>query len=222
MKKLIILIYFIFFVQGVCSAQDFQVIERFLNDNPRQKYLIQLPKDYSLDKTYPLFIAIHWFKGNAKQQVDEWKFFTNKEKYILLCPEFRNGYQRLKQAEDKKLIQIIKEAKKRFSIDGDNIFLVGYSGGAQFVHRFAFKHPEHIKAACVLAGGEYDTPPNSDRARKVTYFIAVGEEDERYRKTLNFYNQLKKRHYKAKFEAFPLIGHNMHFNIKSAVIVFLR
>ena len=213
MKKLFILLCFSLFIPWACFAQQ---------PKPNQKYLVQLPIGYNENIKYPLFVAILWYDGTAQQQVNEWKFYANKEKYILLCPQFNEGYQQFRGREDKKLIEIIEEVEKKFSIDQGNIFLVGFSGGAQFVHRFAFKHPGYLKAACIMSAGDYDVPPDSLEAKKIKYFVAVGEEDERFKATEHFYQQLKNKGYDAVFESVPMAGHTMSSNFKGRVIAFLR
>lgn len=205
-----------------CFAQAApQLLERFLGSDASQRYLIQLPSGYRADKKYTVFIAIHWYTGTAEQQVNEWKFYANKEKYILLCPQFADGYQLFQQNEDKKLIEIIKELEQEFHVGRGMVFLVGYSGGAQFAHRFAFRHCAYIRAVCVLAAGEYDSLPFSSQARKVKYFVAAGEEDPRFKSTKRFYLGLKNNGYDVVFKSFPGVGHTLHSSIKGEVIDFL-
>ena len=221
-KKAFILFCCLLFTSSVCYGENPQLIKKSLSNHSAQKYLVQLPKNYSSEAKFPLFIAIHWLQGTALQQVSEWKFLTNKAGYILLCPDFADGYQTFRGQEDKKLIQIIEEVKKDFSIDESKIFIVGFSGGAQFAHRFALKYPEEVRAACVLSAGDYDRPRQLSETSRVKYFVAVGEEDERYGKTKDFYRQLKSLGFDAIFQSFPGVGHILHSSIKEAVMDFLR
>ena len=93
MKRLFFLVFFMFFAFK-CFAES-GVQERFSNG---QKYLLRLPQGYTAtEKRYPLLIAIHWFRGNASQTVNEWGFVANKNGCILVCPEFADGYQILKK-----------------------------------------------------------------------------------------------------------------------------
>ena len=86
------------------------------------------------------------------------------------------------------------------------VLLFGFSRGAQLAHRFAYIHPEHVRAVAALAGGSYTLPyerdqNNSGRAMPlpfgvgdmakragwpidflqlghVRFYIAVGENDK--------------------------------------------
>jgi len=48
----------------------------------------------------------------------------------------------------------------------------GFSGGAQFAHRFAFAHPERVRAVAAHSAGSYDPPPA--RARHLPFLVTVG------------------------------------------------
>lgn len=85
----------LFFFSPAGFAQAPQVVQKSLPDSSVAPYIIQLPSKYSVEKKYPLFIAVHWYTGTAQQQLDEWKFLVNKSGYILLCPQFSDGYQGL-------------------------------------------------------------------------------------------------------------------------------
>jgi predicted esterase len=55
---------------------------------------------------------------------------------------------------DLVLDDMIKEVAQRYpGINTEAVFLSGYSGGGQFVHRYLYVHPEHIVAASIGAPG---------------------------------------------------------------------
>ena len=219
MKKNIIFLCMFLISQDIFAQSE--TLERVLRNDPAQKYLIQLPRHYTAQAAFPVLIAVHWHSGTAEQQINEWGFLAQKDSYILICPQFLEGYQRLERGEDKKLLAIIDEVNADFSVDSDNIYLVGFSGGAQFALRFAYKHP-FLKAVCILSPGEFDPPPRSEQLKSVKYFIGVGEGDSRLPVVKRLYGVLDKKGFDVSFESFPLVGHSLHSNIKSAVMKFLR
>lgn len=217
---LFIALCFLLFLPAICLAAGPVLLEKSLADSRSQKYYLQLPSRYDGLKKYPLFIAIHWLDGTAMQQINEWKFLAQKNGYILLCPQFNAGYQRLAGGQGKKLLRIIAEVEKDYSVDKERIFLIGFSGGAQFALRFAYKN-HFLKAVCVLSLGDFDPPPSGQSAKAVKYFLGVGEKDSRYRLMGELYNLLKKKGYNVVFEAFPLVGHFLHPAIKDAVMRYI-
>lgn len=218
-KKNLILIC-MFLITHVAFAQS-ETLNRVLRNDSSQKYLIQLPREYTAERAFPILIVIHWHSGTAEQQINEWRFLAQKDSYILICPQFFEGYQRLERSEDRKLIAIIDEVSSEFSVDKENVYLVGFSAGAQFALRFAYKHP-FLKAVCILSLGDFDSPPGNEQLKSVKYFLGVGEKDSRLPVVKKLYNILDKSGFDVSFESYPLVGHNIHSNMKSAVMKFLR
>ena len=216
-----ILIFLIILFPQICFAQSAGVMQKVLKADRTQGYALLLPRKYTAENKYPLFIAIHWHQGTAIQQIDEWRFLAQKNEYILVCPQFNEGYQSLQGRQEQNLKEIIAEVENEFSVDENRIFLVGFSGGAQFALRFAYRN-HFLKAACILSAGTIDSPPSEPSAKSVKYFVGVGEKDERYGLAKKLYNLLKKRGYEVTFKSFPLVGHAIHSSIKSAVIDFLN
>ena len=103
---------------------------------------------------------------------------------------------------------MIVETQARYAIDRDRVFVTGFSGGAQFAHRFAFRYPSQICGVSVMSAGSYDPPPR--RARLVPFAVSVGETDtERTALALWFARELKRAGYEVRYETFPGIGHHM-------------
>ena len=206
------------------KGESIRIIKRSLRSDPDQRYSLVLPKDYNPEEKIPLLTVVDQYRAGARQQINEWKFITHSQGYILLYPDgFNWGYQEFKTQEDEKLIEMIKEASKDFAVDQDRIFLVGFNEGAEFAHRFAFLHPRQIKVACLLSGGEYElAPPRSGRAKKIIFFIGAGKGGKRYREALSFFYQLHDSGYAAEFESFSLFGQRIHSKMKYAVADFLN
>jgi len=194
-----------------------------LKSNPEQTYYLYLPKDYTSSKQWPLFIGIHGINADGNQAIDLWKEFADPEGFILACPSFKNGYQRLEYATDYRMIDIIGELKKDFRIDGKKIFIEGFSGGAQFTHRFVFRHTECVQAASIIAAGSYDNPAYSGKAKGIKFLVMVGEDDfGRLDATKKFAEQLKEKGYKVKFKSFPGVGHEVCGEAKKFTIDLFR
>lgn len=196
---------------------------RNLKSQSSQTYYLYLPKGYIPTKKWPLFIGIHGYMADGNQAMDLWRGFADPEGFILVCPSFKEGYQRLEYATDNRMIDIIKELEKEFQIDEKKVFMAGFSGGAQFTHRFALRHPEYINSAIVLAAGSYDYPANSASAKRIKFLVGVGANDsERLEITKKFAEQLKNNGYQVKFEIFPNVGHEAPPAAKQLAIELFR
>ncbi len=202
-------------------GQPAEVLSRTLAHQPHQRYYLYLPEDFDSTKLYPLFVAVHWYTGSGQQQIEMWHNFTSRDQYILLAPEFHDGYQWLKNEDDRILIQIFNQVAREFPFDWQKVYLVGCSGGAQFVHRFAFRHPEFVRAAAVIAAGGYSIPPMG-LTPAPKFFVAVGEKDERRLITEQFAQQLQQQGYDVEFKIYPGIGHACNIDVQESVTEYLQ
>jgi len=221
--KLLIAAFILLFVQSICLAQAPRRYERSLKRSSQNKYLVYVPQNYDPNKKYPLFIAIHRKGGPAIEQYKQWNFFTNRDKYIMLCPQFFGGYQWFRNDEDRKLIAMMHEMKEEFKYDTDKVFLVGFSTGADFVQKFVFKYSGRVTAVGILAARNYMEPPYSGKGRKVKYFVGVGAGDTlSVDITKDFYQQMKDKGYNVEFQEISSTGHVLNDDIKSAVMDFFK
>jgi predicted peptidase len=224
MRILVIALVFILLLTSrPASAEVEGTLARNLKSDPKQKYYLYLPKNFDPAHQYPLFIAIPWYKGTAQEQIENWHNFTNRDQYILLSPQFKDGYQELRHKEDRTLVRIMDEVAEEFNFDLNSVYLEGCSGGGQFAHRFVFKYPELIKAASIIAAGSYSSPPNNPAATRVKFFVGVGEKDsERLTITQQFYQELLDKGYDVQFKIFPGIGHSCGIDTQAAVMDYLK
>jgi predicted esterase len=73
-----------------------------------------------------------------------------------------------------KLLDILGRVYADYSLQ-QNIFLVGFSAGGQFIHGYAFMNPSYVGGVSVIATGNYYEPPRS--LRHIPFAVIVGEND---------------------------------------------
>lgn len=97
---------------------------------------------------------------------------------VLIAPLFTSSaypaYQRLDAldrpwgaADD--LLSTLDRLSEQHPISVGQVDLVGFSGGAQFVHRFAMRHPDRVRRLVVTAAGWYTL---LDEARRYPHGVA--------------------------------------------------
>ncbi|MFH1856110.1 MAG: hypothetical protein ABH836_02630 [Candidatus Omnitrophota bacterium] len=200
-----------------------KVESRKLRKDPEQIYYIYLPEKYSPAREWPLFIGVHAYTCSGQDTIPIWQEYADNENFILVCPTFSNGYQRLEDAADNRMIDIIEEVEKDFSIDKKKILIAGFSGGAQFTHRFVLKHPEYINSASIMAAGSYDYPQRSRKAEHIKFLVGVGNKDiPRIELSKTFAKQLEDNGYQVKFEIFQGVAHEVSPAQKEMTIDLFR
>ena len=162
----------------------------------------------------PLFIVVH---GIGRRAIDQARLFAPFMEAIggtLIAPVFESirfsGYQRLRLSgkgcrPDLALQQLIKKVQGGMEKARQPVVMFGYSGGGQFVHRYAMAYPRQVKRMAVAAPGWFTFPDmrikfpqgllkssalpdlNFDASRflKIPSMVLVGENDVNRDKSVN-------------------------------------
>lgn len=150
-----------------------RLLHRVLQADASQEYLIYVPSTGS--QGAPLFVSVHGVSRNADQHAGLLSAYCEMYGAVMVAPIFSTeshpDYQRLgrlgrgKRA-DIALKMIVAETGQLTGCQADTFHLFGYSGGAQFAHRFAMAHPHRIASAVVASAGWFTMP---DPKRKFPY-----------------------------------------------------
>lgn len=114
-----------------------------------------------------LLVAVHGIRRGAEEQATLFAARAAALGRIVVAPLFDathwRGYQRLGGARraDLALIDLLQALRGQNLDAPDRFDLFGYSGGAQFAHRFAMLHPERIGHLSVAAAGWYTFPDDT-------------------------------------------------------------
>ena len=135
-------------------------------NDPRFAYTLYVPPALQAPSNdVELVVAMH---GTGRQFIgyrDAFAEFGRWNNCMVLCPLFpvgvlgdgnRSGYKHLIEGDihyDRVLLDMIDEVGSRYGKTFDSFALFGYSGGGQFVNRFAYLHPERLWAASIGAPG---------------------------------------------------------------------
>lgn len=134
-------------------------------------YFLYVPKDYYSRDSLDLLVLIHQSRRNASEIRIPFISFAQEHSCIILAPLFpiapndprdSAGYKLLKGNDvryDKIVLSMIDEVAARYTrVNVDRFFLFGFSGGAQFAHRFAYLYPQRLKALACGAPGSQTLP----------------------------------------------------------------
>ena len=142
-----------------------KVHRRRLGGATGQRYYLYIPQ--SAGERPPLLVSVHGISRNARQHAQLLAPMAEKYGVIVLAPLFSArqfpDYQRLGRLKrgaraDLALDRIVGEVLNLTGADSRRLYLFGYSGGGQFVHRYAMAHPERVAGAVIGAAGWYTLP----------------------------------------------------------------
>lgn len=192
------------------------LVVRSLLDDPEQWYFLYLPQcDW---KEAPILVSVHGITRNAHEHAMLFAPYAERHGVILIAPLFtrerHRRYQRLGRERgaaraDLVLNRIIADTCALTHRPEEKVYLFGYSGGGQFVHRYAFAHPQRVIAYAIGAAGWYTFPDHAmaypqgwggaafefepERILRIPGSVVVGEKDIQRDDALNTSHDLDLR-----------------------------
>ncbi|HLF26768.1 MAG TPA: hypothetical protein VJG32_10555 [Anaerolineae bacterium] len=199
---------------------DIYQYRRVLAVDPHLEYWLHVPGRCSAGESCPVFVFVHGTGGSGREYIKTWRGYADREGFILICPTFGDGYQRLANTAVVGLTAILDEVGQSYPVPA-RIILSGFSGGAQFAHRFAFAHPERVQAVAVHSAGSYDEPKPG--AAYIPFLVTVGLDDvERVDLARWFADALEAAGYTVTRLEFEHLGHRLSEQAIQATVDFIR
>lgn len=116
------------------------------------------------DVTASPVIAVHGIQRQAREQVELLSERARMQGRVVIAPLFDKArWPRYQQAvvrgrADKALLRLIAELEAEGVVASQSFIFSGFSGGAQFVHRFAMLYPQLVEQLIVSSAGWYTMP----------------------------------------------------------------
>lgn len=141
------------------------------------RYHVRLPRAADPGR---VLVAVHGISRQSESMIRWLGEIADEFGYSILAPHFSNrdfrGYQRLGGIRggraDSALLAMIDDAEQMIpGLSQERFFLFGFSGGAQFAHRFMLLQGHRVAAMAVAAAGWY-TP--LDYAQKFPWGLGTG------------------------------------------------
>lgn len=161
--------------------------------DPRFSYCTYAPPHLGESKQpMQLVVVVHGTGRAFTEYRDAFAAFAKWNDCIVLCPLFpagpqgdgnRDGFKHLREADiryDQILLSMVDEVALKFGCDFSKFALFGYSGGGQFVNRFALLHPERLWALSIGAPGSVTLIDNQQ-----DWWVGVRDFEKRFGKPLN-------------------------------------
>ena len=145
-----------------------QLLRRALRSDTTLQYLLYVPAQGGAGA--PVFVTAHGVSRNAVEHATLFMPFAEHAGVVLVAPYFdpdgNEDYQRLGRQgrghrADQVLDAIVAEVRQLTGAKPGKIHLFGFSGGAQFAHRYTLAHPDRVARAVITAAGWYTFPDST-------------------------------------------------------------
>ncbi len=139
--------------------------DRVVRLDSRLRYWVTVP--HRPRPSYPLLVSVHGISRNAAEHAHALAPLAETLGVVVVAPLFDEtgfpDYQRLGRRgrgmrADLALEAILEDCAERVPLLTDRFFLFGFSGGAQFAHRYALAYPHKVRALAVASAGWYTLP----------------------------------------------------------------
>lgn len=149
-------------------SQDQQLesgLQLFTASSPELHCYVFIPEN--LTASNRVLVCVHGVSRNALELIRLLRPFAERYGYALIAPLFApktfRDYQRLGRRghgprADLALIRVLQTIGAATSLTTNKVAMFGFSGGAQFVHRFAFAHGQRVASMVLGAAGWYTMP----------------------------------------------------------------
>ncbi|MFH2012862.1 MAG: dienelactone hydrolase family protein [Pseudomonadota bacterium] len=164
-------------------------------------FVVHVPQVYSRNKHWPVVIIFHGGGGTARGAMWETGFAdrADREGFLAVFPEgsppdssrpgsffnnpqtWNDGSERGIGAVERKIDDVtfvsamIRDLKKRFSVDDRRIYATGFSNGASMSFRIARELSNSIAAVAPVAGTDWLDAKRSDRAVPLLYITGTAD-----------------------------------------------
>jgi enterochelin esterase-like enzyme len=147
---------------GIRPGQPHRVQVTAEGQTPAIAYSVLLPPEYSPFHSYPLLVALR-SRGQSYEQTLEWWGGSPqapgpamRRGYIVIAPEYieeRQTEYTYSATSHQVVIESLRDARKRFSVDSNRVFLSGHGIGADAAFDLGMAHPDEF-AGIIPIGGE--------------------------------------------------------------------
>ena len=154
-------------------------------------YFVQLPPEYDPHRTYPAIVTLHGAGSTPRQQIDWWAGTpgpdsmrlgqASRHAYIVIAPAWGQLQQqayKFSAEEHAAVLNSLRDACRRFSIDTDRVFISGHSMGGDAAWDMGLSHPDLWAGMIpIVAKADKYITRYWEQAKYVPFYLVAGELD---------------------------------------------
>ena len=136
---------------------------------------LYLPKQFIPFKAYPILVALHGMKEEAKSTCETWKELADSRRFILLCPggsHFKEAYTRSPVDDRARISAWFETVQTRYRTLPNKTILAGFSRGGNIALELGLKRPDLFpNLLCIF--GFYSPEYNTTNTLKAAFSKSV-------------------------------------------------
>jgi pimeloyl-ACP methyl ester carboxylesterase len=124
------------------------------NEEPTE-YAVRLPPEYHPLRSYPALVALHSGQG-SQSALEVWASEASRRGYIVVAPQYnvagRTPEYGYSPSEHAAVELALRDARRRYAIDSDRVFVAGQLTGGNMAWDIAVGHPDLFAGAVAVSG----------------------------------------------------------------------
>ncbi|MCH8829008.1 MAG: hypothetical protein IID45_05465 [Planctomycetes bacterium] len=125
------------------------------------RYSVLLPPEYNPHRKYPTIVALRMSNRSCEDELAWWGGRAGKpgqsqrHGYIVIAPDYcagKPGDYDYSTAAHRAVIESLRDARKRFRIDSDRVFLSGHGTGGDAAFDIGMSHPDLFAGVIPITG----------------------------------------------------------------------
>jgi predicted esterase len=142
------------------------------------KYLLQAPREYNPNRSYPVLIALHKGADKAELVLEKWSQLAAENGFFLAAPFWSpdgKGTYYYSEEQHDIVLATLRDLRRRFQIDSDRVFLFGAGEAGRMAYDVGLSHPDQFAGLMVMTAAphsyaKYYTP----NAQNLPLYIVDG------------------------------------------------
>mgnify|MGYP003337469141 FL=1 len=150
---------------------------------PAFTYKVLLPPEYTPYHSYPVLIALRSRDHSDEDTVKWWGGGIDRpgpamrRGYILVVPDYAEARQaeyNYSSTSHQAVIEALRDARKRFNVDSNRVFLAGHGMGADAAFDIGMAHPDEFAGVIPIGGDCQHYPKITYTNAKLTAWYVIG------------------------------------------------
>ncbi|MBL8062443.1 MAG: hypothetical protein JNK32_05450 [Anaerolineales bacterium] len=183
------------------------------------EYYLYVPKGYSDDRIWPLFVGIHGSGGSGLDCWNMWQPYAEKEGFVLLCPSIPGDAGGYYLDVGERTVWSAVNAVQQDYLVSSRMFMAGFSAGAYFIQGFGAHYPNAVSGLAILSTGYATTG-----FPRVPVILVIGGADNPESLQVNaaLASYLSQNGYDVEYHILQGVGHWATNETKELVIELFR
>ncbi|MCS6976968.1 MAG: hypothetical protein NZM31_08185 [Gemmatales bacterium] len=119
----------------------------------RVSYTLLLPPEYHPHRPYPLLLVLPNVREQPEEALSRWREQAAIHGYLLAAPHWTDPLQERYHGQDEeqqRVIEVLADLRRRFQVDSDRIYMVGFDQSGTLAYDVALSHPDRFAGVAVF------------------------------------------------------------------------